>query len=319
MPRLSDPHNEPEEDAQIYHARDRQRRAPRHSHVRWSEFAEGEQPGSALVTTYKPARYEEIWLRDSLRLFFTEQLISDVQAQIKGGKEATVYRCAAHPRLAVPLLAAKVYRPRIFRSLRNDKMYRQGRPILTSDGRPVKKTDQRIMRAVGKKTAFGAQVEHTSWLMYEFTTMQRLHQAGAAVPEPIAAGENAILMGYYGDAERAAPTLSEITLPRGEAPRLFAEVLRNIEVMLQCDFIHGDLSAYNILYWDGAITLIDFPQVTLCHENEQAHFILQRDISRVCEYFTGYGVESDPLRIMRDLWAAYALAGEGGADAREEA
>jgi serine/threonine-protein kinase RIO1 len=30
---------------------------------------------------------------------------------------------------------------------------------------------------------------------------------------------------------------------------LFAKVMRNIELLLQHDFIHGNLSAYNILYW----------------------------------------------------------------------
>jgi len=80
--------------------------------------------------------------------------------------------------------AAKVYRPREFRNLRNDKMYREGRPILTAAGRRVKKTDHRLLRAVGKKTEFGVQVEHTSWLMYEYTTLKQLHDAGAAVREP---------------------------------------------------------------------------------------------------------------------------------------
>jgi RIO kinase 1 len=147
-------------------------------------------------TTYKPGRYEEGWLLSSLRTFYDQALISDVLAQVKGGKEASVYCCEGDPTTGVALLAAKVYRPRKFRNLRNDKMYREGREILTASGRPAKKTDHRIMRAIGKKTAFGVQVQHTSWLMHEYKAMERLHQAGAAVPQPIAASENAILMSY---------------------------------------------------------------------------------------------------------------------------
>src|SRR5688500_2115717 len=98
--------------------------------------------------------------------------------------------------------------------------------------------------------------------MYEYTTMARLHGAGAAVPRPYAAGENAILMTYYGDEQRAAPTLNEVHLSKAEATPLFEEVLRNIELLLQHGQIHGDLSAYNILYWQGSVVLIDFPQVT---------------------------------------------------------
>ena len=48
-------------------------------------------------------------------------------------------------------VAAKVYRPRMFRQLRNDKMYRQGRTVLKQSGKAVKATDTRAMRAMGKK------------------------------------------------------------------------------------------------------------------------------------------------------------------------
>src|SRR5262245_3558351 len=248
-----------------------------------AELAEPAGLEAGFVTTYLPARYEAEWLLSSLRTFYDEHLISDVLAQIKGGKEASVYRCSADPTTGAALLAAKVYRPRMFRNLRNDKIYRDGRAILTADGRPVKKTDHRIMRAVGKKTAFGAQVQHTSWLMYEYTTMERLHRAGAAVPRPYAAAENAILMTYYGDERRAAPTLNEVQLSKAEAGPLFDEVLRNVELLLQHGLIHGDLSAYNILYWQGAAALIDFPQVTDISTNSKSDFILRRDIERVCE------------------------------------
>ena len=293
---------EADQPTDAYPLRHREYTKKRPTHPRWSEFAQGEQPGGAFVTTYRPAQYEEIWLRDSLRDFYTSHFISDVLALVKGGKEATVYRCAAHPRLETPWVAAKIYRPRMFRNLRNDKLYRQGRPILTAEGRAAKDSDQRLMRAIGKKSAFGVQVEHTSWLMYEYTTLERLHQAGAAVPRPIAVAENAILMEYFGDGDRAAPTLNEITLTPEEAPRVFQEVVRNIALMLQLDLIHGDLSAYNILYWEGDITLIDFPQVTACRTNEHAAFILQRDITRICEYFARFGVASDPLAIMEEMW-----------------
>lgn len=261
-------------------------------------------------TTYVPARYEEGWLHDSLRAFYDEQLITDVLAQVKGGKEASVYRCAAEPSTGTHWLAAKVYRPRQFRNLRNDKTYREGRAILTADGRAAKKTDHRLMRAVGKKTAFGAQVSHTSWLMYEYTTMERLHRAGAAVPKPYAAAENAILMSYIGDERRAAPTLNELHLRKAEAKRLFDQVLHTVDLLLQHGQIHGDLSAYNILYWQGQAVLIDFPQVTDIGANPQAEAILRRDIVRVCEYFAHQGVACDPARTMADLWARYGVAVE---------
>jgi RIO kinase 1 len=109
-------------------------------------------------------------------------------------------------------------------------------------------------------------------------------------------------MQYCGDVHTPAPPLSQIQLDAEEAEPLFQEVVRNIALMLQMDMIHGDLSAYNILYWEGAVTLIDFPQVTNSQGNSNAEFILRRDITRVCEYFAGQGVSCDPAEIMDRLW-----------------
>ncbi|MCC6892700.1 MAG: hypothetical protein IT321_07770 [Anaerolineae bacterium] len=248
---------------------------------------EGDVP---YKTTYQPSRYESTWLLQSLTDFYRQEFITDVLAMVRGGKEASVYRCAARPAHGVDLLAAKVYRPRQFRQLRNDKMYREGRAILRADGKEAKETDHRLMRAIGKKSDFGVQVEHTSWLMYEYNTLNQLYAIGAAVPKPYAVAENAILMGYIGDEEMAAPTLSTVELERDEAHELFKETMRNIKLMLLHGMIHGDLSAYNILYWEGKITLIDFPQVTSSHGNSQSHFILKRDVERVCTYFASQGV-----------------------------
>jgi RIO kinase 1 len=257
---------------------------------------------SGFATTYKPSKHESGWLLESLRTFYDQSLLVDVLAVVKGGKEASVYRAEPHPRLGLDSIAAKVYRPHIFRQFRNDSVYREGRAVLNENGKLVKGNEHRIMRAIGKDTAFGRQVAHTSWLMYEYTTMQTLHALGAAVPVPIAASENAILMSYIGDEQMAAPPLADVELEPDERKPLFDEILRNIDLMLANGWIHGDLSAYNILYWDGDITLIDFPQVTQAHGNSQAYSIFERDITRITEYFATQGYARDPQAITRALW-----------------
>jgi RIO kinase 1 len=266
---------------------------------------EAAESGDGYPMSYQPARFEAGWLAASVRSFYEQELIVDVQAQIKGGKEANVYRCRAHERTGVDLLAAKVYRPRKFRNLSNDRAYREGRAVLTADGRPVKPTDDRIMRALGKKTTFGKQVQHTSWLMHEYTTLERLARAGAAVPPAVAANENALLIGYLGDDRTAAPALQQVRLRPAEARALFDEALRNVELFLQHGLVHGDLSAYNILYWEGTITIIDFPQVVDVQHNRNAEALLQRDLRRLCEYFARQGVARDPIALAQRLWSAY--------------
>lgn len=271
---------------------------------------------AGLNISYKPAKHEARWLYFSLRPFFDQELISDVQAIVKGGKEANVYRCKAHPATGEKWLAAKVYRPRIFRNLRNDHMYRRGRLALDMNGRPFKANDKRLIRAMNKRSNLGQQMMHTSWLMYEYTTMELLYEAGAAVPKPIASAENGILMSYVGDGHGAAPALNEIELDKDEALPLFHEVLDNVRLMLDYGRVHGDLSAYNILYWKGSISLIDFPQVVNSRVSKETHNvgeqvnpdaapILQRDIRRVCDYFSGQGVRCDAQTLFKEMWAEF--------------
>ena len=270
-----------------------------------SELADEVEWDAEFEPTYRPSKHEAGWLLSSLRGFYQEALITDVLTQVKGGKEASVYCCAADPTTGVEYLAAKVYRPRKFRALTNDKMYREGRDILTAEGHVVHENKDRVMRALGKKSAFGQQVSHTSWLMHEFGALQTLFDAGAAVPKPYQAGENAILMAFIGIGTLAAPMLNTVTLENGEAEALFAEVLRNIELMLQHGMIHGDLSAYNILYLDGTITVIDLPQVVDASSNSNAPAILARDVQRICDYFAGQGYPREAEGLYRDLWRRY--------------
>lgn len=257
--------------------------------------------------TYQPSRYERGWLLDSLREFYTQSLISDVLAQVRGGKEANVYCCSAHPTTGKSLLAAKVYRPRQFRSLSNDAIYRQGRSVLIEEGGLVLADDHRATRAMEKKSAFGMRISHTSWLLHEYTTLQRLYTSGGAVPRPYAVSENAILMNYCGDRHLAAPALNEVKLDPTEVQTAWVEVMRNVELMLNLGMVHGDLSAYNILIWEGKITLIDFPQVVNIEHNVAAWTIFKRDILRTCDYFRRQGISCNGSSIAEVLWERYGV------------
>lgn len=264
--------------------------------------------------TYKASRHEAGWLLDSLGAFYEQKWISDVLRLIKGGKEASVYLCKPGVAVNAPLLAAKVYRPRQFRNLKNDALYRVGRSELDENGRLI--TDDGSLHAIRKRTAYGERLRHQSWIAYEYQTLQDLHQAGADVPAPYAMGNNAILMGYIGDLGMAAPPLQSMDLEPAEAKPLFDRTLRNVDLMLAHDRIHGDLSAYNILYWDGDITLIDFPQVVPPDGNPVAWTIFRRDVARVCEYFAAQGVKANPRTLAADLWTAHGHRITKSADPR---
>lgn len=235
----------------------------------------------------------------ALDYFYAEGWISQVLYQLKSGKEATVFCCQAGGSTGRGLLAAKLYRARQHRTFRNDAIYQAGRVILDAHAR----------RAVKNKSRFGREAQQGLWINQEWEVLQQLHAVGADVPEPLARTEGAILMDYRGDEAGPAPRLQEIALPRDEAAHHFQVLMRNVELMLGNNVIHGDLSAYNVLYWDGAVTIIDLPQAVDPRFNPHALGLLERDVANLCGYFGKLGVPSDPTAITRDLWRRF-LRGE---------
>ncbi len=262
------------------------------------ELAESEHE---FQFSYHAAKHEQAWLVGSLEDFYRQQWFDDILRLVKGGgKEASVYQCLANQTTGKNYLAAKVYRPRKFRQLRNDTLYREGRLYLNDEGHEI--TDDGALHAIQQRTTYGMQLLHTSWIEHEYQTMTLLHSAGADVPEPFVSGNNAILMAYIGWDDLPAPTLNMVDLEKRAAQRVFNRVLDNVEIMLANQRVHGDLSAYNILYREGEITIIDFPQAIHPRVNRNAYAIFQRDLLRVCEYFTTQGVDCDPRRLAEDLW-----------------
>src|SRR5205814_10054083 len=95
-----------------------------------------------------------------LESFLDDSVITEVLEVVQGGKEATVFRCAAAPSSGERFFAAKVYRPMHRRSFHNDAVYQQGRMIINARSR----------RAYEKGTEFGRKVQYGRWVGSEFAT-----------------------------------------------------------------------------------------------------------------------------------------------------
>lgn len=264
----------------------------------------------SFVPTYAAAldrkHHERRWVIASLGSFYQNDQINDVLRIVKAGKEANVYCCTGGTATGRELLAAKLYRPRMLRHLKNNAIYKEGRTQRGDDGKEIR--GSRELRAMDKKTEFGAQLEITAWIENEFQTQRQLYAAGADVPAPVAHAGNTILMDYLGDAVIPAPTLIDVALPHKEANQLFDRLFHNIKLLLGHHLIHGDLSPYNILYWEGKITIIDFPQTVDARVNPNAYTLLERDVWRVGEYFARFGVKANFKQMAFDLWQQYMTA-----------
>jgi len=236
--------------------------------------------------------YEEI------KAFFDDGWIDAVLFPVKSGKEATVYCCKACPGRGEGYFALKMYRPREQRSFRNTAMYQEGRVL----------GDARTTRAVKSRSKFGRAVEFHDWLRHEFAVLGVLHAAGADVPRPIAMSRSAMLLEFIGEDGSPAPQLSRMRLTPDMAEALLEQALRNIEVMLACHVVHGDLSAYNMLYTGGTLRVIDLPQAVDARSNVNASTLLARDIANVCDYFASQGAVVEPGSFAAELWDLYKHA-----------
>ena len=231
-----------------------------------------------------------------LDAFIGDGSITDVLYVVRSGKEATVYCCRGAAEYGGGLVAAKVYRPLERRNFHNDAVYQVGRDA------PMSSRDK---RALANKSRHGRDLQYGSWIHAEFEIMRMLYEVGADVPEVFGRSNGAILMEYLGDEDAAAPMLSRVTLPREQAEQFLRRIIDNVTLWLRNHLVHGDLSPYNLLYWDGRIVAIDFPQALDARINPSARSLLGRDLENVCGYFGKYGIRADAVRIANALWANY--------------
>jgi RIO kinase 1 len=208
------------------------------------------------------------------------------------------------------LLARKRYRPRKIThkgelqalgferapTFKNDIVYRDGRNY----GRR-----SRDRRAVEAMTNYGKELVKHRWLGHEFEVMRAAWDAGAAVPYPVSFSEDGgLLLEYIGDATRAAPRLAQARLTATEAPRAWEQLVENVRIITEAGYVHADLSAYNALWWDGRLTLIDFPQAVDLVQSPHGFDLLHRDVMNVCKWFGAHGVEADGEALFAELVSA---------------
>lgn len=221
-----------------------------------------------------------------LRGLFERGLITELIGELKSGKEATVY--VAHGPSG--LIAAKLYRDATVRSFKNDTLYREGRYI----------GDARIQKAIDQRSRTGVSAQLSLWVMHEYQQLWALYDAGLPVPKPLvgpgvddcAKAGRVVLMDYIGNEEAAAPRLSDVRLTPEEAEEAFQQSVELLIQLFRLGKVHGDFSAYNLLWWEGKVIIIDVPQMVDVNENKNAGLLLERDVISLCRSLKG--VRADP-------------------------
>jgi RIO kinase 1 len=70
---------------------------------------------------------------------------------------------------------------------------------------------------------------------------------------------------------------------------------------MEVGIVHADLSAFNLLWWNGALVFIDFPQAVDLALNPHGLEFLHRDIENVAGWFARRGVLLDSTALFTDL------------------
>jgi RIO kinase 1 len=227
---------------------------------------------------------------------------------VKSGKEAQVdlvERIALDEPEVSCLIARKRYLPRQVThkgqleamgvqrasTFRHDVQYREGRQF--------RKTRDR--RAVERMSTYGKKLLQDRWTGHEHDVMATLYDAGAPVPYPIGYADDVFDLQYLGDWERAAPQLSTARLTPAELDDAFGQLLAGLRAITAAGYAHGDLSAYNLLWWQERLWFIDFPQAVDVAANLQGIDFLHRDVVNVCTWFERRGRRVDAEEVFADV------------------
>ncbi len=219
-------------------------------------------------------------------------LIDEVLAQLKSGKEATVYlvRCGDI------LRCAKVYKDLKHRSFRQAAIYREGRKVRNS----------RDARAMAKGSRHGKKEQEETWHNAEVSALFRLAEAGVRVPTPHVCHEGVLLMDMIADEQgRPAPRLSEVEFSPAEAVACHDFLVQEVVMMLCAGVVHGDLSEFNILMAPDGPVIIDLPQAVDAAANAHARSLLERDIRNLADFFGRFAPELLDTHYGPEIWTLY--------------
>lgn len=142
------------------------------------------------------------------------------------------------------------------------------------------------IRLRGKKSG-GFIKQINDWTRFEYFFLYRAYKLGISVPEPIRCYENIIVMQFIGsEGNPARPAIKDDNFV---ADKWYKKITSFIIDMAKDGMIHGDLSPYNILNFQGEPFIIDFSQALKL--SSLTLDFLKRDINNINKWFSSFGCE----------------------------
>ena len=216
------------------------------------------------------ATIEEVFDQATLMVilsFLNSGIIDEVNGVVSAGKEARVYwgKDKEGKDLAVKiyLTASAEFRKGMMKYIEGDYRFRG-----------VKRDTRSLI---------------STWAQKEFRNLEEAARAKVRVPKPLGVRKNVLVMEFIGKNGTSAPSLKE------QSPEDPEKVYRLLLTYLQrlyrkADLVHGDLSEYNVMMWNGRPIMFDMSQ-SVPSSHPMAKFLLERDLANLNRFFSRIGVE----------------------------
>ncbi|KAK7295046.1 hypothetical protein RJT34_17949 [Clitoria ternatea] len=140
-----------------------------------------------------------------------------------------------------------------------------------------------------------------TWAEKEMRNLMRLKAAGLRCPTPYLLRLHVLVMEFIGKSGWAAPRLKDAALSLDKLREGYVEIIIVMRTMYQkCKLVHGDLSEYNILYFEGHLYIIDVSQA-VDPEHPHALDFLREDCVHISDFFKKHGVAVMTIRELFDF------------------
>ncbi|MFQ5762672.1 MAG: serine protein kinase RIO [Candidatus Bathyarchaeia archaeon] len=222
--------------------------------------------------TSERAVFEDVFDKSTLMTVYklmNTGVIENLFGVVKTGKESRIYRGETPQGDEVAL---KIYLTVSAEFRKNMLTYIQGDPRFTH----IRRDSHRLIDL---------------WAQKEFKNLKKAYEVGVKVPQPFTVEHNVLVMRFIGRDGVSAPLLREVELPH--PAEVYRNLLNYVRVLYEkAELVHGDLSEFNVLMFEGEPWIIDMSQ-SVVRTHPQAERFLLRDLTNLARFFNRLGVKTE--------------------------
>eukprot|EP01119_Soliformovum_irregulare_P016310 TRINITY_DN4700_c0_g1_i1.p1 TRINITY_DN4700_c0_g1~~TRINITY_DN4700_c0_g1_i1.p1 ORF type:complete len:584 (+),score=182.04 TRINITY_DN4700_c0_g1_i1:145-1752(+) len=230
--------------------------------------------------------------RIQLLNFLNSSFLQEINGVVNTGKEANVYHAIAG---SASEEDGTEYAVKIFKTTLNE--FKNRAEYVEGEFRFRRQTTQNSQKLI------------KLWAEKEMRNLKRLHSQGVMCPQPVHLKDNILIMHFIGKDGWPAPLLKDTNLSLERYTEIYHQIVHMMRKMFHdCKLVHGDLSEYNILYYDKQAYIIDVSQ-SVEHDHPKAFDFLRKDCECIVNFFSKKGVQVLKLKNLFEFITDVSIRG----------